>query len=91
MACPQGRRRTEERIARRDRRALHPSRPPCCGMPVRGKIAPAMRSMITLGLVLMLAGCQSWDWRGVGRSLLYSACYTVDNCSASDGQLPPEE
>ncbi|WP_162917243.1 hypothetical protein [Dongia deserti] len=50
-----------------------------------------MRSMITLGLVLMLAGCQSWDWRGVGRSLLYSACYTVDNCSASDGQLPPEE
>lgn len=42
-------------------------------------------------LLVTLAGCQSWDWRAAGRSLIYSACYTIANCSASDGQLPAEE
>jgi hypothetical protein len=50
-----------------------------------------MRVLAAMLLLLTLAGCQSWDWRGVGRSLLYSACYTIANCSASDGQLPAEE
>lgn len=50
-----------------------------------------MRALAAIAVVLLLAGCQSWNWRAAGRTLIYSACYTIANCSASDGALPAEE
>jgi hypothetical protein len=50
-----------------------------------------MRVLAAMLLLVTLAGCQSWDWRAAGRSLIYSACYTIANCSASDGALDAEE
>lgn len=50
-----------------------------------------MRALLSLAVLAVLAGCQSWDWRAAGRSLIYSACYTIANCSASDGQPTGDE
>lgn len=44
-----------------------------------------------IAVLLVLAGCESWDWRATGRSLIYSACYTIANCAVSDGQLPEQD
>jgi hypothetical protein len=41
-------------------------------------------------VLLILAGCQSWDWREAGRSLLESACNSVGNCAVSCTSNPTE-
>lgn len=50
-----------------------------------------MRAVAAIAVLLALAGCQSWDWRAAGRSVLYSACYTIANCAADDGDLTTDE
>jgi hypothetical protein len=42
-----------------------------------------MRHLIAIAALVLLAGCQSWDWRASGRSLLESACNSVGNCAVS--------
>jgi hypothetical protein len=41
-----------------------------------------MRYLIPMALLLVLAGCASWDWRAAGRSLLQSTCYSIGNCAS---------
>ncbi len=39
---------------------------------------------LALPLLLLLAGCQDWDWRATGREILQSLCYQADNCAARE-------
>jgi hypothetical protein len=39
---------------------------------------------LTLPLLLLLAGCQYWDWREAGREILQSLCYQAENCATEE-------
>jgi hypothetical protein len=42
-----------------------------------------MRRLTVIVLLLVLAGCESFDWRWTGQALLQSVCYTVGNCAVA--------
>lgn len=42
-----------------------------------------MRAFIPIAVLLALAGCQSWDWRATGQTLIQSVCYTIGNCAVA--------
>lgn len=37
--------------------------------------------MIALGLLMLLAGCADWDWRGTVARSMESACRSAANCT----------
>jgi hypothetical protein len=39
---------------------------------------------LTLPMLLLLAGCQDWDWRAAGRDILQSLCLQADNCATDE-------
>jgi hypothetical protein len=42
-----------------------------------------MRRLMPLAMLLLLAGCAHWDWRGTGRSWLESLCNSFGNCAVA--------
>jgi hypothetical protein len=49
-----------------------------------------MRRLMPLVLLLLLAGCAHWDWRGTGRSWLESLCNSFGNCAVACTPGEPE-
>ena len=50
-----------------------------------------MRALMLIAVLLALAGCQSWDWRAAGQTMIQSVCYTIGNCAVacSSGEEDP--
>ena len=49
-----------------------------------------MRLVLSIALLLLLAGCADWDWKQSVRSALESACNSVGNCAVSCDGNPTE-
>jgi hypothetical protein len=48
------------------------------------------RRLMPLAMLLLLAGCAHWDWRGTGRSWLESLCNSFGNCAVACTPGEPE-
>ena len=43
-----------------------------------------IRTLAILSLLLLLAACESWDWRATGHEILQSLCYQPENCATGE-------
>jgi hypothetical protein len=42
-----------------------------------------MKYLAPIAMLVMLAGCAHWDWRGTGRSWIESLCNSFGNCGVA--------
>jgi hypothetical protein len=49
-----------------------------------------MRAVLSVALLLFLAGCAAWDWKQSVRSALESACNSAGNCAVSCSGREPD-